>query len=234
VSLHPSPYALDLAALGGEPPVEVARHLETCPTCAGIVAARRAAEALPAWAEKIRVAPAPGPVRTLADRAISTARRWRWWLLPLPAAATLAALVFALRPGPPGDLTDELREKGAPKVTVYVKRGDQVATWDGHSSIQPGDRLRLGVRGAGFANLSVASVEPGADPMVLFNGPVEPKGETLLPLSFRVDDGGGSEDLSIILSSRPVLPAAHARTTVPPTLQGEWTTRLHLPKETAP
>lgn len=228
MTTHPSHLALDLVALGGDAPSDVVRHLESCPACAATVAARRTCEPLPAWAEPLHAAPAPRP-RPLSS---TVWHRLRWWLLPLPVAAALAAAVVLVRPIPQaGPAGDSIREKGLPAVAVYVKRGDEVATWDGHTPVQPGDRLRLGIRGGGFAQLSVASLQPGGVPVVLYAGPLEPRGETLLPLSFRVDAAGSAEDLSIILSPRPVAPAAHTQAAGQPVPPGAWTARLHLPKE---
>jgi anti-sigma factor RsiW len=246
VSLHLSHLSLDLAAVtadagGADLPRAVRDHLAGCPTCAAEVAASRAAASAeaagptPAWLDLIRVAPPPAPPAA-PPRREGALRRLRWWLLPIPAAAALAAAALLLGPAtPPADLAaGDVRETGVPAVTVYVKRGDRVDAWDGRSPVRPGDRLRVGVRGAGFAHLSVASLQPGVDPAVLYAGPAAPRGETLLPLSFLVDGGGPAEDLSVILSPEPVPPAAHARPPGAPPRRGEWTTRLHLPKEPTP
>jgi len=238
---HPSHLALDLAALAAEAgvPREVADHLAGCAVCAAEVAGRRAAEAaapVPAWLDRVRVAPLPPAPARNAPHAAGAGRRLRWWLLPIPAAAALAAAVVLLVPPRPAtDLpAGEVREKGSPAVVVYVKRGERVEPWDGRSPVRPGDRLRVAVRGAGFAHLSVAALQPDADPAVLYAGPAAPRGETLLPLSFLVDAGGTAEELSVILSPEPVAPAAHTRPPGQPSRRGEWTTRLHLAKEPTP
>jgi hypothetical protein len=236
VTHHPSHLVIDRVAIGGEVPAEVARHLETCEACAATVAARRSAEPLPAWAGSLRVAPAPAPSLPGHRHAATTPRLPRWWLLPLPAALALSVAIVLLRgesqSGPA--LDDAIREKGSPAVVVYVKRGDAVVTWDGRSPVRPDDRLRLGIRGGGFANLSVASLQPGFAPAVLYAGPLEPRGETLLPLSFLVDAAGGAEELSVILSQRPVDAAVHARAASPPAPPGLWTELVHIPKDPTP
>jgi len=244
VSQHPSHLSLDLAAVAApagdaDLPRALRDHLAGCPACTAEVASRRAAagaEPAPAWLERVRVAPLPPTGPAAPPRRGRTLLALRWWLLPIPAAAALAAAALLLRPATaPTDLAGgDVREKGLPAVTVYVKRGDRVDAWDGRSPVRPGDRLRVGVRGAGFAHLSVASLQPGVDPAVLYAGPAAPRGETLLPLSFLVDAGGAAEDLSVILSPEPVAPAAHARPPTTPPRRGEWITRLHLPKEPTP
>jgi hypothetical protein len=235
VTDHPSHLVIDLAALGGEVPDQVTRHLETCPSCAATVAARRTDEPLPAWAGSVRVAPAPVAISPPLRRDAPSRPRLRWWLLPLPAAVALSVAIVLLRgESQSGPAVDAIREKGAPAVAVYLKRGGTVATWDGRSPVRPGDRLRLGIRGGGFAHLSVASLQPGSAPALLYAGPLEPRGETLLPISFRVDAAGGAEELSVILSPRPVDAATHARAALPTAPPGLWTALVHIPKDTAP
>jgi hypothetical protein len=222
VSEHPSQYALDRAALGAPVPPEVAAHLARCAPCASAIAARRAADPPPPWLESVRLAPAR-----------ASRRRWGW-LLPIPALAALAVAVpLAFRGDPaPGRGGDGAREKGAPAVTVYVKRGEQVAAWDGRTPIRPGDRLRVGVRGAGYAHLSVASLSaaPG-EPALLYAGPLAPTGETLLPLAFRVDGRGRAEVLSVIASEEPVGLSAHGEPPDRARARGTWSVRLSIAKE---
>lgn len=215
---HPSEYALDRAALGAATS-EVSRHVARCGRCAAAIAARRAPVEPPAWLDRVEVRP-------------ERLRRRRWWLLPLPLVAATAAAVLAIVAAPVRERG--VREKGAPRVTVFVKRGADVAPWDGRARVRAGDRLQLSIRGAGFAQASVASVagSPAGVPAVLWAGPVEPDGETVLPLSFRVDAQGDREVLSVILSARPVAPWQHASAPRPD--GGDWTTRLELPKEIAP
>jgi hypothetical protein len=220
MTAHPSQYALDRAALGAPVDAALSAHLEACGRCAGIVAARREApSSAPPWLDRVNVSRAPEP-------------RW-WhrlrWVLPIPAVAALAAvLAVAYLPRPDAE---PARAKGAPAVALYVKRGDTVSAWDGKSRIRPGDRLRVGVRGAGYAQVSVASVPPLGDPTVLYSGPVERVGETLLPLSFRVEGAGAAEVLSVVLGTRPIAPAEHASPPGPARRTGVWAIRLQLPKE---
>ncbi len=229
---HPSVLALDLAALGGQVPAEVARHLEACQACAATVAERRAAGPLPGWVHGVRVAPALVQPPSLAAQLLARLRRPAWRLLPLPAAAALVAAVVLLLPAPqPEPGGGAVREKALPAVAVYLKRGATVAAWDGRSPVQPGDRIQLGIRGAGFTHLSVASLQAGAGPALLYAGPLEPRGETLLPVSFRVDAGGDREELSIILAIQPVAPDAHGPPSGEAASRGAWAARLLLPKE---
>lgn len=219
---HPSQYALDRAALGAPITPDLAEHLLGCPSCAAAASRLRAREASPPWLEGVRVG-APAPRR---------GRRWRW---AIPLAAALAASVpLALRTGAgaPEPTLGATREKGVPAVVVYVKRGEVVTAWDGRAPLLPGDRLRIGVRAGPYAQLSVASLPSHGNPTLLYAGPLAPRGETLLPVSFRVDADGSAEVLSVIASDAPVGLPAH---TEPPGRSSDgraWRARLELPKET--
>ena len=223
MSGHPSHYALDRAALGAAG-AEVATHVERCARCARVVAARREAPASPAWVGAVHVGEA-------ARRSWWRGRRgWRW-LVPIPALAAAGVLVMVTSRDVLVD-AGEMRAKGGPSVTVHVKRGVAVAVWDGHTPLRTGDRLRLTVRASGFRRVSVASVGvPGAEPVMLYEGALEPGAETALPLSFRMDDGGRREVLSVILSRRPVPPSEHANFPARGGERGVWATRLEIPRE---
>jgi hypothetical protein len=218
---HASQYALDRAALGAPADPALAAHLRGCERCARIVAERRAAGEVPAWVAQLKVRPTPVP----------RARWWRRlrWLLPIPAVAALAAaLLLAYLPREDGA---GLRAKGGPAVALWVKRGEAVSPWDGKSALRPGDRVRLAVRGAGFTHVSIASLAPSGDPTPLYRGTVEREGETVLPLSFRVEPGGPAEVLSVILASRPIDDGEHATAAGAAARRGLWTTRIEIRKE---
>lgn len=223
MSEHPSHYALDRAVLGSPDDPEVVRHVARCARCARAMADRRAAPDAPPWL---------GAVEVRAERARPPWwRRWRAFL-PVPALAALA-LVLAVAgvgraPAPP---SGAIRAKGSPVLTLYVKRGQVVSPWDGRRPLRPGDRLRLTVRGAGFGHVSVAAVAGAEEPVVLYEGPVEPDAETALPLSFRVEGGGEEDVLSVILARRPVLASEHAAAAGRVEARDTWSARLHLPKE---
>jgi hypothetical protein len=222
VSEHPTQYALDRVALGAPAPADVAAHVGGCARCASELASRSAAEP-PGWLDAVKVSP----------RAPERARRGWWRLVPLPAlaVATAALVAVVLRVGPPRDANDATRPKGTPDVVVYVKRGEQVGAWDGRAPVRPGDRLRVGIRGSGYAHLSIASLASAGEPALLYAGPLAPTGETLLPLAFRVDARGGAEVLSVIASPEPVALAAHAEPPERVRGRGAWSVRLRLPKE---
>ncbi len=212
---HPSEYALDRAALGAATP-DVADHVARCSRCSDAVAARRAPVEPPAWLASVKL----GPERR---------RRPRWWILPIPLLAAAAALVVAVHGGTIRDGAAGLREKGAPRVTVFVKRGDAVAPWDGRAAIRPGDRLAISVRGSGYAHVSIASLTAPETPAVLWAGPLQQDGDTVTPLSFRVDAQGGDEVLSVVLSTDRISPAQHVAA---PRRDGRvWSVRLDIPKE---
>jgi hypothetical protein len=219
---HPSHLALDRVALGARVEADVAEHVRACARCGAIVAERHLPIDPPPWLASVKVR--PGAERTRAWRRFG-------WLVPIPLAAVALALAL-VHPPQSGETA---RAKGAPAVTVYVKRGDQVAAWDGRTPVVPGDRLRVGVRAAGYSHLSVASVPPAPDqPALLYAGPLAPTGETLLPLAFRVDERGRAEVLSVIASPEPIGLSAHADPPERVRERGGWTVRLQIPKEQMP
>jgi hypothetical protein len=217
---HPSLLTLDRLALGAPAP-HLTEHLAVCLQCQ---------THLKALAE--RLPPLPPQFAALPPRRA----RWR---LPsfslgaaaLAAAAVLVALAIGLQPRPPAS---RLTVKGTPSVAVYLKRAGRVALWDGHSPIQPGDRLRLEVAPEGYRYLAVASPAGGnqlGEP--LFQGAIDPARAETLPDSWLVDDAPGAEALVIALSQSPLATevladaAAHARRD-----PEVWTTTLLLPKST--
>jgi hypothetical protein len=228
-STHPSHYAIDRAALGAPVDAAFSAHVSRCSRCAGLLAARRRAADVEPWVAAMRVRP---PSRR--SGAAAMLKRLGWALLPAIGAVAVGVAAVSLPAVRDGfDASDATRAKGTPQVAVYVKRAGVVAPWDGRSPVRPGDRLRLGVRADGFAHVSVASVpSPLGAPAVLYDGALAPRGETLLPLSFRVDDRGASEVVSVVLSARAIAPAEHLTGTGAD--RGVWHARLVLPKEVAP
>jgi hypothetical protein len=210
---HPSFYALDRIRLGLPVSREVEEHVAACAACA----AHRAAPPppAPAWLAGLPRDPARPPSRR---------RRLLWPALAAVGVAAVLVLVLRPRPAPEG-----IREKGGPAVTVFVKRGERVFTWDVGSPVRPRDRLRLRVSGGGFHHLSVASLPAAGPPAVLYDGPVG-KGAELLPLSFRVDEDGREERLSVILGQEPIPPALHGSPSSDPDLT--WREVITFAKET--
>jgi hypothetical protein len=198
---HPTPYALDCVALG-EPAGPLEDHLRTCPECRAYMDERRRAPAIPPW----------------------LARRRHRWPVPLAVALAAAAAVLVLVVRPPA-----VRVKGPPAVLVYLKRGQVVSAWQPPAPIRPGDLVRLQVRAAGFAHVSVASLPSAGPPRVLYAGPLGGADPHWLPFSLQADAEGEREVLSVVLGTARVDPAAHLAAPA-----GSWATRLTMPKETAP
>jgi hypothetical protein len=223
VNAHPSQYTLDRAALGASVAPPDAAHLSACARCAAVVASRRAAPPRPAWLDDVRLPPAAPRPRL----------PWLRWVALLPVAtAAVAALVLLPGDRRPVDGPEGIRAKGTPSVAVYLKRADAVVAWDGRAPLRTGDRIRLGVRGAGYGYVSVASIPPApAQPGVLYSGALSPEGETLLPIGFRVDDRGETEQLSVVLAAKPVGEEEHRTLPGPDRIRATWTTRITLPKE---
>jgi hypothetical protein len=228
-STHPSNYAIDRAALGAAVDATFSAHVSGCARCAGLLAARRRPADVEPWVATVRVRP-----RSRRSPAAAMLKRLRWALLPAIGAVAVGVAAISLPAFRDGlAASDATRAKGTPQVAVYVKRAEVVAPWDGRSPVRPGDRLRIGVRADGFAHVSVASVpSPSGAPAVLYDGALAPRGETLLPLSFRVDDRGASEVVSVVLSARAIAPSEHLTETGVD--RGVWHARLVLPKEVAP
>jgi hypothetical protein len=216
---HPSFLTLDRAALGRKTP-EVATHLDAAGGC------ERCREHL----ASVEVVPAPLPpwLATLQPRQARQVRQVRpTWVLPvaLAASALVALGLFmhlpAVRPA---------TAKGAPSIALYVKHGDSVELWDGHSPLQPGDRVRLQISADGFR---YATVTAPHQEQPLFKGEVDPEKPALLPDSWRVDDAPGDEGLILALSAHPLeageLEAAQSAKRRDAEI---WTTELRLPKTT--
>lgn len=226
MTAHPSSLRLDAIALGEPADDATAHHLRDCARCAAALAEARRPPHVPAWLDGLARPERPKPPRRpFGDR-------WLAALLAPALAAAIAAGLFALRP--PQRRADGVREKAAPSVALYLKRGDAVSTWDGRSPLRTGDRIRIGIRGAGYRHVSVATISSsGGPPAVLHVGRLNASGESLLPTSFRVDSPGGAEVLSVILGDDAIAPAAHAA--APPGSPGNrWTLRITLPVEPAP
>ncbi|MCY1075955.1 hypothetical protein [Archangium lansingense] len=190
---HPSFLALDRAALG-DMTEEVKAHLASCPRCAGHVDAVGRPPPVPSWAVAL-ANETPRPTSFLARLA-------PWGVAALAASLALVLWVPREAETPRAPMVG-LRSKGNPAVALYVKTGDTVRLWDGESPVAEGDLLRLKVMPEGFTRLTVAAAE-GDSWQVLHEGPVPERGETLLPMSWRVEPGEQSERLLIVLSHAPV------------------------------
>jgi hypothetical protein len=239
---HLSFLALDGIRLGRPQDAGERAHLADCAACAGYLqAAEPAPLPRPDWLSGAALAGA------LKDRAgasvrVDRARRSWFWLLALAPAAGAAALwLVALHPGPrPGEtpaaapgaatLKQGTREKGTPAVRVFVKRDERVFVWDGKRPVRPDDRLRLEVHRAGYRFVSVAGLpRSGLPPQILYQGPLD-RGGPLLPISFRVDDRGTEEVLSVILGRAPVPEQLHALAGPPDGEAETWRQILLLEK----
>lgn len=217
---HPSFLELDRCFLRGETEAtpEVRRHLADCRRCAGYLQALRTAStsaSIPEWATKIdaQVALHTAPIWPHERRAKSSRDRTRLrpWQLggALVIAAAAAVLVFIMpRPTPlPHESQDSVRSKGAPMVSVYIKRDDRVWLWDGQDAVHPGDQLRLKISAEGYQHIAVAAPMSGSQQLrLLYSGALSSR-QFLLPMSWVVDAQSDVEDLYVFLS-RKTLPKA--------------------------
>jgi hypothetical protein len=197
---HPSFLALDRASLG-DMTEEVRAHLASCARCAGHVDALGRPPPVPSWAVAL-AHETPRPRSLLARLA-------PWGVAALAAGLALVLWVprdaRTLRAPLEAREGVGLRAKGNPAVALYVKTGDTVRLWDGESPVAEGDLLRLKVMPEGFTRLTVAAAE-GDSWQVLHEGPVPERGETLLPMSWRVEPGEQPERLLVVFSHAPLHP----------------------------
>lgn len=213
--LHPSFLELDrlfLATQGqGRAAEPWAAHCRDCVHCQRYLQdlQRRAAASVPLWASALQ--------ERRAGHWERLRQRWARPLLlfPLPAAAAGLALLLALKGGPlPPPPPPEVRAKGGPSISVYIKRGERVTQWDGQLRLRPQDRIRLQVMAAGYSQVTVAVPPPGGpshDQMlyqVLYAGALPPTAPTALPVSWEVSGQGAAEVLTVILSTGPLAEAA--------------------------
>jgi hypothetical protein len=241
-STHLSFLALDGIRLGRPQDAGERAHLADCAACAGYLQpADPAGLPRPDWLSRASLAVGIND-RSQSEARFHRGRRpWIWLLALAPAAGAAALWLVAPRPGPrpvetpaaaPGAATLEqgTREKGTPAVRVFVKRDDRVFVWDGKRPVRPDDRLRLEVHRAGYRFVSVAGLpRSGLPPQILYQGPLD-SGGPLLPISFRVDDRGTEEVLSVILGRAPVPERLHALAGPPDGEAQTWRQILLLEK----
>jgi hypothetical protein len=231
---HLSFLALDGIRLGRPQAAGERSHLATCATCAGYLQTETPPLPAPAWLAGASLPARPhDPMGARAsDQASAVRGRRSWmgsWLWLLAAAPAAAAALWLVAPRLPSQ-SEGTREKGTPVLRLFVKREARVFVWDGKQAVHPGDRLRLEVRRAGYRFVSVAAL-PQSDqpPQVLYQGPLDAAGP-LLPLSFRVDDRGTEEVLSVILGQAPVPERLHALAGPPDGEAETWRQILMLEK----
>jgi hypothetical protein len=150
------------------------------------------------------------------------------------ASALAAAIVLLiLWIAPPSSIY--IATKGPPTITVFVKQNELVARWDGRAPVKPGDSLRLQIGANDYHHASIALLNPTQEPgQVLWSGPLPADGALLLPVSFRVDEQGTEEILSLVLGHNPISPNLHRK---PDDSQSEtttWRQILVIPKSALP
>jgi hypothetical protein len=209
---HPSFLELDRLALGSADP-QAAAHIESCETCRARVSRVQQAPPVPAW---------------VGNLGSAKSSRRTWWAGSVGALAAIALVLIVVTPrrgrnGDPG-------AKGAPSVAVYVKRGDVVSLWDGRAPFSSGDALRLKISPQGFGRVAVASVQ-GDTITELYAGPVNARGESMLPPSWTLDGTPGPDVLLLVFSHAPLSEDGLRRAAAGlPRTSEVWATRLALTK----
>ena len=172
---HPSFLALDRFSIG-QPDPEVERHLKECTQCSQhLDSLRKEIRFDPSLRQRASVQPAPS-------------RRWLQLGFIVPVAAAL--MLFVLPTLQKDD--SPLRSKGAPSVTVHLKRGEQVVLWTETMRVRVGDRLQLTVQSPEPTEVEV--VHAG---QLLHKGAVASPEQVALPFSLRVTDSSEPEIIDI-------------------------------------
>ncbi|MET0795622.1 MAG: hypothetical protein ABW061_29160 [Polyangiaceae bacterium] len=195
--IHPSFLALDRVFLGDALP-EVSTHLSDCEEC------RSYLESLP----QLSLASDFGSVQRLiaAKPRFSLA----WILTPVAlVAAACAVLLFTFHP--PARLSGGeeayVGAKGFRSVWIYVKRGTDTQLWDGKRSLVAGDRVRLKIDPGGYHHIQVYSLSEPRNPILLYEGPLVPGQNLMLPEAWEIDDSPAAEQLIVVFSNASVQPA---------------------------
>jgi hypothetical protein len=200
---HPSDYALDR---GGS---AVDAHVAGCAAClerrakGSQLDAHFGQDILPRTLGRLRR-------RFLGEKV----RRRRWWALGLSLGATAVAaavlLVARPRPHPSEAGWDGIKGAaivaGAPGLSVFVKRGNDVKVLEPGQALRPGDALRFVARLDRPRFLELRARDPAGREHTLFpDGPTAAQlrpGQPL-PGGFVVDAAPGPERLTVLLSDRP-------------------------------
>ena len=122
--------------------------------------------------------------------------------------AIAASLLIALRHKDTSPETE--RSKGAPiSLDIYVQHGEQVRRALPGESVAPGDAIRfaLGSKSGGYA--AVLSLDPGSQASIYFPldaraAPIAGGAEVALPLSTRLDQTRGQEQIFALLCDSPI------------------------------
>ena len=224
---HPSFFILDRIAVGDSvKDSDCERHLGSCERCRRYLADLERAEPIPHWLRSAAIA-----------QSGRTAKFWRsrraiWLALPTLAAASVVIGLVTVDRTPRSVVPPGITEKGTPVITAFIKREERVFQWDGRTAVLANDHVRLQIMGAGYGYVSVAAVAAdGTLASVLYAGALERKGATQLPLSWRVDDVGSREAMSVVLSRQPLDAIEHARFFENRKPSAElWSTHIVFPK----
>jgi hypothetical protein len=244
---HVSFLELDRLASGEPCQEETRHHAQSCAQCGDYIARLRlpASAELPRWALALRDNGEPLRDNGEPPRAIIPTPRQRSFWLPalLAAALSLGGTLLLLNSGPTESLapalpplparTPYVAAKGGPSVAVYLKRGELVFLWDGHSKVLPGDRIRLRIQAAEFRSVVVTSPSLNG-PVTLYQGPLH--GDTELPVAWEVDGQGDAERLHVMLTAPASAnpsgdeQSASEQNTIPQT-SATWIQEYVLPKD---
>lgn len=210
---HPSLFALDSFVAGATTSRTMQEHVASCLACQQHMArVRPDTNDLPAWVHRLPVlVPPPGRQAShLSGHSFSglRARLRGFWLPVLATAPALAIAVFLLMRTRP----DAVREPQAyvgiksagPMVWAYIKRGNDTFLWDGSSKVLSRDLLRLKIDAMNHTHISAFGRDAAGGWQRLWDGPVQGKGPTTLPVAWQIDSQPGDERILLVLSDEAV------------------------------
>ena len=202
-SSHPSFFELDRLALGHSSDSAIADHARECELCRAHLARVQATVPIPDW------------VRALEQQDgrfdwVRGLGRWFTAHRAVVAATVVASLGlamvsisgrFATRPEDEGTFTTV---RGAPGVAVHVKRGARVRRWRPGFAVRSGDQVRVEVAPDGYSRVAVFRYPAAGRLTRLYEGPVAPEGNTVLPPAWELDDAIEDERLVVAFGKAPL------------------------------
>jgi len=220
---HLSMFELDLFFASNAVDARIAEHVAGCERCSGYLAELDTLQQNPpSWATR------RGGLTGRSRRSRPRAR-----VLTLAAAlAVLGGVTFWLVSSRDTD-APLVAIKGSPAVQLLVRRGEETRSWDGASSVQPGDALGLRVACEGFSQVTVAVASQGGsgDWAQLFSIAC-PSAGAALPFTLVVDEVAGRERVAVVFSRSPFGAAELGAAIGQQRLDaGAWVTRFELDKE---
>ncbi len=203
MSGHLSVFVLGRFAQGALPSAERQEaevHLATCAACQALLAEVNALR------ERFSTSVLERTLPEVRRRARRRRRLWAWALSMPLVFATGAASVLLLR----SDREPEFGFKGAPRLQIFVRRGEKALDVPSGSTLHAGEQVRMSIDPAGYGYLLVGGVDASgkASIYVPFEGTrsVPISQPTTFPAtgSLVLDETPGPERIFALLSRSPI------------------------------